>query len=204
MGYYIRVLGTKDVPLSIAALRACLPVNLKVDLSEEKSDQEAWLQLILRHSDGPDIALVERNPVIPGELGADEIGEFVDEVQGALPASAAKWLTRYLPSVTVIYAFQLLSGTDVKDGWSAVHVLKSYIWKQVGGILQADMEGFSNDQGHHILWQFSEGVEGEWDVAVLDPDEKWVAFTMDLGDLEHRRAFLDGRVPPGVTGTAKN
>jgi hypothetical protein len=57
------------------------------------------------------------------------------------------------------------------------------------------MEGFSNEKGHHVLWQFSEVVEGEWNVAVLDPDGKWVAFTMDLGNLEHRRAFLDGRVP---------
>jgi len=204
MGYYIRVLGRNDVPIAVARLRACLPLDPKVEIHEENSNQEGWSQLILRHIGGPDIALVERNPVIPGELGADEIGEFVDEVQDALPASAAKWLTRYFPSVTVIYAFQLLSGTDVNNGWSAVHVLKSYIWKQVGGILQADMEGFSNEQGHHILWQFSEGVEGEWSVAVLDPDEKWVAFTMDLGDLDHRRAFLDGTVPPGVTGTAKN
>ena len=195
MGYYIRVLGKNDVPLSFTALRASLPVNLKVDLGNEDSDQEAWQQLILRHSEGPDIALVERNPVIPGELGADEIGEFLDEVQDAQPASAAKWLTRYFLSVTVIYSFQLLSGTNVKDGWSAVHVLRSYIWNQVGGILQADAEGFSNEEGRHILWQFSEGVEGKWNVAVLDPDEKWVAFTMELGNLEHRRAFLDGRVP---------
>jgi len=27
MGYYIRVLGRKDVPLSIAVLRACMPVD---------------------------------------------------------------------------------------------------------------------------------------------------------------------------------
>lgn len=199
MGYYIRVLGRKDVPLSVATLRACLPANSEVELNEEKSDQTGWSQLILRHKDGAEIAVVERNPVIPGELGADEIGEFVDEVQDAKPASASKWLAEYLPSIAVIYAFQLLSGTDIKNGWSAVHALQSYVWKQAGGILQADMEGFSNEQGQHILWQFNEDVDGEWDMAVLDRDGKWVAFTMELGDLEHRQAFLDGRVPPGVT-----
>ena len=98
----------------------------------------------------------------------------------------------------MIYAFQLLSGTDIRDGWDALHALKSYIWKQVGGILQADLEGFSNEQGQHILWQFSEKVDGEWDMAVLDRDGKWVSFTMDLGNLEHRRAFLDGKVPSGA------
>lgn len=198
MGYYIRVLGRTDVPLSIAALRACLPATPAAELNEESSDQSGWSQLILRHTDGAEIAIVEKNPVIPGELGAEEIGEFVDEVQEAQPVSASRWLVDYLSSVAVIYAFQLLSGTDIRDGWDALHALKSYIWKQVGGILQADLEGFSNEQGQHILWQFSEKVDGEWDMAVLDRDGKWVSFTMDLGNLEHRRAFLDGEVPPGA------
>lgn len=65
--------------------------------------------------------------------------------------------------------------------------------------MQADFEGFSNENGHHILWQFGEDVEGEWHIAVLDHKGKWVAFTVDLGDPEHKQAFLDGRVPVGVT-----
>ena len=197
MGYYIRVLGRKNVFVPVAELRACLPLNSKVEIHEETSDHDGWSQLILRHLEGPYIALVERNPVVPGELGGDEINEFVEEAQDAKPASAAKWLVEYLSSVTEIYAFQLLSGTDVKDGWSAVHAVRSYIWKQVGGILQADSEGFSNEKGHHILWQFSETVDGEWDMAVLNKGE-WIAFSMNLGNPEHRRAFLNGTLPPGV------
>lgn len=95
MGYYIRVLGRKDVPLSIDALRACLPSNSGIDLNEGNSNESGWSQLILRHSNGPDVAVLERNPVIPGELGAEEICEFVDEVQDERPASAAKWLAEY-------------------------------------------------------------------------------------------------------------
>ncbi|HWZ84520.1 MAG TPA: hypothetical protein VNW47_17955 [Terriglobales bacterium] len=201
MGYYIRVLGQRDIPLLTETLRNCLPPTPKVELSEERSDQSGWSQLILRHTDGTEIALVERNLVIPGELGAEEIEEFIDEVQDALPTSSSKWLLDYLPSVVVIYAFQLLGGTDVNDGWNAVHALRSYIWKQVGGISQADLEGFSNEQGHHILWQFNESVTGEWDMAVLDEDGNWLAFTMDLGNPEHRRAFVDGRMPAGLTAS---
>jgi hypothetical protein len=29
-------------------------------------------------------------------------------------------------------------------------------------------------------------------------DDRWVAFQMDLGNREHRQAFVDGRVPHGV------
>ncbi len=191
------MLGRKDEPLSITSLRASLPPNSDAELVQEDPDQARWSQLILRHRAGPDIAVVERNQVIPGELGAEEIREFLDEVRDAQPESASKWLAEYLPFVTVIYAFQLLSGTDIKDGWSAVHSLQKYIWKEVGGILQADLEGFSNEQGQHILWQFSEDVEGDWEMAVLDSNGGWVGFTMDLANLDHKRAFLDGMVPPG-------
>jgi hypothetical protein len=60
MGYYTRVLGRRDVPLSIVTLRACLPENSAVELKEENSDQADWSQLILRHSEGADIAVVEK------------------------------------------------------------------------------------------------------------------------------------------------
>ena len=94
MGYYIRVLGRTDVPLSIAALPVCRQAPA-AELNEESSDQAGWSQLILRHTDGAEIAIVERNPVIPGELGPEEIGEFVDEVQEAQPFSASRWLVDY-------------------------------------------------------------------------------------------------------------
>ncbi len=180
-------------------MRSCLLPNSRIDLIEETSNEAGWSQLILRHIGGADIAVIERNPVIPGELGAEEIAEFLEEVQDAYPASASKWLTEYLPSVAVIHAFQLLRGSEGTDARSAVRALQSFIWNQVGGILQADFEGFSNEQGHHILWQFGEDVEGKWQMAVLDPDGEWVTFTMDLGDPQHRQAFMDGRVPAGVT-----
>jgi hypothetical protein len=103
--------------------------------------------------------------------------EFISEVDDYQPASAAQWLKEYLPRVRVIYALQLLSGTDVDDGWDSVHTIQGAIWNKSGGILQADLEGFSNEDGHHILWQFSEHVTGPWNMAVLQKESgchsKW-------------------------------
>jgi hypothetical protein len=59
--------------------------------------------------------------------------------------------------VKVIYAFQLLNGTDVEDGWARLHSLYNAVWEHAGGILQSDGEGFSNEEGYTILWQFSDG-----------------------------------------------
>jgi hypothetical protein len=60
------------------------------------------------------------------------------------------------------------------------------------------MDGFTNEEGFHIVWQFSDTVSGAWNMAVLQ-DETWYHFLMDLGDLDHREAFQNGEVPPDVS-----
>jgi hypothetical protein len=121
MGYYIRVLGrTSATSLWTNCEKPVIPV---LHISEGNGD--SWQQLTLSHNSGQEIAIIEKNPVVEGQLGAEELREFVDEVPHYTPESAATWLQRYLPTVKVIYAFQLLKGTDVSDGWSQLHRLYS-------------------------------------------------------------------------------
>jgi hypothetical protein len=198
MGYYIRVLATDATPITVDELLPCLPVRPAVELTVDAGNPAVWSQLVLRHVSGQEIAVIEKDDVVAGQLGADEIAEFIEEISDAQPVSAARWLAQYLPRVKTIYAFQLLNGTDVDDGWSAVHALQGRIWAKRGGILQADGEGFSNEDGHSILWQFADHVEGQWNVAVLDGSGQWTAFEMNLGNREQRAIFLVGQIPDGV------
>jgi hypothetical protein len=124
MGYYIRVLGKELSNIPLDQLReAAKPAILHIS----EGDGDAWEQLTLSHKSGQEIAILERNPVVEGQLGADELREFIDEVPHYKPETAAIWLQQYLPNVKVIYAFQLLSGTDVDDGWTPLHrLLKPY------------------------------------------------------------------------------
>lgn len=196
MGYYVRVLGLKTAIPALNELRSCLPPGqgLRVESGEESD----WSQLILAHKTGQEIAMVERNAVIPGELGEEELNEFIENVRGEKPESAAQWLLQYLPRVKVIYAFQLLSGTEVNNGWDGLDALRRCIKKIVGGVLQADAEGFTNEDGYQILWQFDRDHDCLWNMAVLDTDGKWIAFEMSLGNPKHKEAFLNGRVPAAV------
>ena len=57
--------------------------------------------------------------------------------------------------------------------------------------------GFSNEDGYHVLWQFSDDVDGDWWMAVLQ-DGAWQRFKMDLGNESQRLAFKKGEVPDGV------
>jgi hypothetical protein len=193
MGYYIRVLGQKIDCVSLPQLREVAhPAVLDAD-----GDEDSWDQVVVKHKSGPEIASIERNPVIEGQLGADELEEFIEEVAHYMPESASAWLRQFLPTVKVIYAFQLLSGTDVKDGWTLLHRIYNAVWERAGGILQADGEGFSNEDGFTILWQFGEGVTGQWNMGILQ-DGRWLHFEMDLGNGRHREAFKNGKLPDGV------
>jgi hypothetical protein len=195
MGYRIRVLGKKldMVPLTELQL-AAKPALLEADEGVE----DTWGALTLKHPSGEPIAFMEKNLVVPGELGAEEIEEFIEEVSQYPPASAAAWLAEYLPGVQVIYAFQVLNGAYTDDGFELLHKVYTKVWNAAGGILQADAEGFSNEEGYTVLWQFSDEVSGTWNVAVLGDNGQWISFVMDLGDQAHRQAFWRGEVPSGV------
>jgi hypothetical protein len=195
MGYRIRVLGKNLITPRLEELqKAATPAHLEADEGAGSN----WEALILKHVSGLPIAFIERNLVVEGELGFDEIQEFMNEVSYYKPDSAATWLKDYLRGIKVIYSFQLLSGTDVDDGFELMHKVFNVVWRHSGGILQADQEGFSNEDGHTILWQFSDNVEGPWNVGVLSRDGHWENFEMDLASLAHREAFWRGEVPVGA------
>jgi hypothetical protein len=104
-----------------------------------------------------------------------------------------------LAKVQVIYAFQLLDlDSTSEDGGNAVQEMLACLKEKSEGFVQADGEGFSNVEGAHILWQFSDSVSGPWTMAVLDGEGDWQTFVMELGNKKHRKAFLEGRVPDGV------
>ena len=122
MGYYIRVLGKEPSNVPLEQLReAAQPALLNIS----QGDSDAWEHLTLLHKSGQEIAIIEKNPVVEGQLGADELREFIEEVSNYKPEAAATWLQEYLPHVRVIYAFQLLGGTDVDDGCSITGLMVS-------------------------------------------------------------------------------
>ncbi len=82
-----------------------------------------------------------------------------------------------------------------EENFRIVSSIKSIIWSKVGGILQSDNEGFSNEDGYHILWQFSDDVTGDWNMAVKNFFGKWINFKMDLSDKKQREEFWAGKVP---------
>ncbi len=199
MGYYTRVLSKdEEFPALDELAQWVRTEHPEYKLNLESGEEEAWETLLLSGNDGIEVAVIERSPVADGSLGQDEIAEFLEETQHCEPSSGVAWLHEYLASVKTIYAFQHLQGGDTEDGSNVLHALRSHIWERGESIIQADLEGFTNEEGYHIVWQFSDSVSGPWNMAVLQ-DGVWLQFKMDLGDPDHRAAFLSGEMPSDLS-----
>lgn len=204
MPYYTRVLSKDGEFPSLGELCEVLRGNHPgFRLMLEEGDEEEWESLLLANEDEVEVAVIERSPVYDGSVGQDEIADFVEDLNDAKPENNVAWLTDYLDSVKTVYSFQHLQGAELVEGGNALHALRTALWERGDAILQADGEGFTNEEGYHIVWQFSDAVTGPWNMAVLQ-DETWYQFAMDLGDADHRAAFLNGEVPGDVRPIQSN
>jgi hypothetical protein len=199
MAYYTRVLSKDEEFPSFEELEQLIQEgHPEHKLTIEEGSEEEWETLLLSSVDDVEVALIERNLVSIGSIGQDEIADFIEELQGCKPESGVQWLEEYLAEVKMIYAFQHLQGAETVEGGNALHALRSALWERGEAIIQADNEGFTNEDGYHIVWQFSDSVSGPWNMGVLQ-DGVWYHFTMDLGDSDHRLAFFNGEVPSDLT-----
>jgi hypothetical protein len=195
MGYYTRVLSKQEDFPSLDELAQSLRAQFpEYKLTVEDGTEEEWESLLLSSVDDVEVAVIERNPVADGSIGQDEIADLLEETRDCKPESGVQWLADYLAEVKTIYAFQHLQGSETEDGSNALQALRSSLWERGDAIIQADGEGFTNEDGYHIVWQFSDSISGPWNMAILQ-DNTWYPFKMDLGDPDHRAAFLNGEVP---------
>jgi hypothetical protein len=197
--YYTRVLSKDEAfpPLDELA-RWIRSEHPEFKLSLEDGEEEEWETLLLSGADEVEVALIERNAVANGSAGQDEIADLIEDLEDGKPETGVDWLKEYLAEVKTIYAFQHLQGADTEDGGNVLHALRAKLWERGDSILQADHEGFTNEEGFHIVWQFSDSVSGPWNMGILQ-DGAWLHFKMDLGDPDHRAAFLSGEMPADLS-----
>jgi hypothetical protein len=199
MAYYTRVLSKdEEFPSFDELAESIRDRHPGFKLTIESGEDEEWETLLLSGDDEVEVAVIERNPVATGSTGQDEIADFLEDIQDCKPESGVEWLTEYLDEVKTVYAFQHLQGSETEEGGNVLHALRSALWERGDAIIQADNEGFTNEEGFHIVWQFSDSVSGPWNMGVYK-DDLWHHFKMDLGDPDHRAAFLEGEVPDDLT-----
>lgn len=140
-------------------------------------------------------ATVERNPVGPNTLGAEEVAEFIDRLDAGGPPSAVRWLSDYLESVRAIYAIRIYPDAMGEDpeALKAVYAVRSALRQAVGGIGQWDGLGFTNEDDRLIWTDPADNPTGHSSAAVLDESTgRWLPLELHLDDFESLNAFLRG------------
>ena len=195
MSHFLRIFSPA-VPPPADKLSEALPAGFTLEV--EQGDDGGWEQLVLKRApDGPVLAVAEHDEVSPGSMAHEELAELADELAEARPTGAAKWVKAYFHMVRSVTTIEIAAAVTNEADLEAVQALQGRIWSLAGGILQSEGEGFTNEDGHHVVWQFDDDATGAWKMAVLDGDE-WVAFEMDLGDIKARETFLSGKMPKGA------
>lgn len=203
MGDYLRLLTVTDRPIALADIQRAAAAGVA---SVWSVDHPGTLGNYLAIGPNPNDttvlwATVERNPVGPNTLGAEEVAEFIDSLESGGPPSANRWLADYLESTRAIYAIRIYPDTmgDNPDALQAVYAVRSALREAVGGIGQWDGLGFTNADDHLIWCHASSPPHGRTIAAVLDESTgTWVSFEIDLDDPDALAGFLRGE--PMVAG----
>jgi hypothetical protein len=198
MGDYLRLLTVSDREIPLANLQRAANVGAVWSV-----DHPGMLGNYL--AIGPEInvlqnvwATVERNPVGPNTLGAEEVAEFIDRLEAGGPPSAVRWLSDFLESVRAIYAIRIYPEAMIGDpnALDAVYAIRSALREAVGGIGQWDNHGFTNENDYLIWCDPADNLQGTTPAAILDESTgEWVNFEVDLGDPDELHAFLRGQIP---------
>ena len=198
MGDYLRLLTVSDREIPLASLQRAANVGAVWSV-----DHPGMLGNYL--AIGPEInvlnnvwATVERNPVGPNTLGAEEVAEFIDRLEAGGPPSAVRWLSDYLESVRAIYAIRIYPEAMIGDpnALDTVLAVRAALREAVGGIGQWDGQGFTNENDQLIWCDPADNLQGITPAAILDESTgEWVPFDVNLSDPDELHAFLRGQIP---------
>lgn len=198
MGDYLRLLTVTDREIPLASLQRAANVGAVWSV-----DHPGMLGNYL--AIGPEMnvlsdvwATVERNPVGPNTLGAEEVAEFIDRLETGGPPSACRWLADYLETVRAIYAIRIYPEAmrDHPEALDAVYAIRTALRDAVGGIGQWDGHGFTNEDDHLIWCDPTNYPPGTTTAAMLDESTgDWIPFEINLSDPAEFDAFLRGEMP---------
>ncbi|MGE3819454.1 MAG: hypothetical protein AB7I30_08465 [Isosphaeraceae bacterium] len=198
MGDYLRLLTVSDREIPLVTIRRAAHAGAVWSV-----DHPGMLGNYL--AIGPEInviqnvwATIERNPVGPNTLGAEEVADFLDRLDAGGPPAASRWLADYLESVRAIYAIRIYPeaiGND-QSAIDTVDAVRNALREVVGGIGQWDGQGFTNESDHLIWCNPDDNPQGTTTAALLDESTgEWLPFEINLSDPEELSAFIRGEQP---------
>lgn len=195
MGDYLRLLTVSDRGIPLASLQRAATIGAVWSV-----DHPGMLGNYLALGPDPQNlqsvwATVERNPVGPNTLGAEEVAEFIDGLEAGGPPAAVRWLTDFLEAVRAIYAIRVYPEAirNAPDAIEAIAAVLAALRQTVGGVGQWDDHGFTNEDDRLIWCTPASKLTGPVHVALLDESTgAWLPYELNFARPQQRAAFLHG------------
>jgi hypothetical protein len=198
MGDYLRLLTINDRDIPLATLQRAVP-DVAIWSVDHPGLLGNYLAIGGQLGDLENVwATIERNPVGPNTLGAEEVAEFIDSLEAGGPSSAVRWLSEYLETIRAIYAIRIYPEAIVghREAEDAVYAVRAALRNAVGGIGQWDGHGFTNEDDRLIWCDPRMDLKGKTEAAILDESTgEWFPFELNLDDPEELAGFLRGEIP---------
>lgn len=193
MTYDIRLFSKSVAAISILHLQSLFE-DCRFEVLE--GEDAKWRELLVTSNRGDEICLVER---ANAAAMSKEVDWLRSDLHDRRPRASAQWAATYLGAARVLYGCQYLSfGLSPKYAQIPSRVMWALQTISGGGIVHAEGQGFSNEDGYQITWEFSDRVSGTRQVAVLGASGRWETFELDMSDERHRIAFRVGERPVGA------
>jgi hypothetical protein len=165
MGYYVRAFCTGPQAPELAAIQRWLQERGSAAILDEPThaveaartgvsnpsilalNTSEWKQVAVAYKPGrlPILAECNRDDGTVVSLLRQEIEEFKELIEDATPDEAKQRVLRHLEASKFIIACQLPTSDIDKDGYDANSEFLAFFTKHCGGMIQADGEGFYDD-----------------------------------------------------------
>ncbi|MGE4519302.1 MAG: hypothetical protein AB7E04_07345 [Desulfobacteraceae bacterium] len=168
------------------------PLTENLELETEKTDTHN--QIVVRKNGLELIIIIE---LLPEKKEEDKLKlkKIIEYCETKLPAKNMKWVKKYISKADIVYEFVPVSGFDTEDGFEILTLLQTEAWVNSRGIFQYSGEGFTNESGDLVLWDYPYSITGRRIAALKDFTGRWKTFEMDLESLNQRNEFFKGKVP---------
>jgi hypothetical protein len=197
----MRFFGLTDTPISVDKIAGWLQtafIDGEIE-SEEEDYPGAWTTLTLYLDNGEPVVEIEKYSERDERLKdtiQDTVRLLLDDKNQVKPASAVKWLCQFMSRVKVLYEFRPMQAIKTDAGWEIFNEVWTNLRESMQGIVHLDDEGFTNEDGAQITWEYSGEETGDLKVAVLNErGEEWIEYTIDLANQEHKALFMAGKAP---------
>jgi hypothetical protein len=189
MTYKVRLLTTSE---------EVIPFSHIQPLAEQKlisGTDQLWERIEIYSSSDNLLSTLERDIIEPGSVGEATLKELTRKIQDKYPVKTRQWLKNYFTTVKAIYTFNIFPDRMTKKTWPILGGVQNFLKQSLNGIIQADNEGFYNEDGDYILWQMYDGTTGNIQAANLTENGEWITFSLRLDDEKAVDSFKQGVIP---------